>query len=214
VIAAATSTIVTTVPVGVSASAVVYDSGNGDVFVANSASATVSVVSDVTNTVVATVPVGGGPESAVYDSGTGEVFVGNFDQGTVSILSLGAHAVRFTESGLPNGTVWGVSTANGSFSSTGPTITFAEPSGIYAYALEPVNGYVGTPSNSSFVVLEANQNLTVEFTTAPGPSGEGLFGLPGYDGFVLVGGIAVVAALLAVWGRTRGRHPVRPGAGT
>src|SRR2546422_3904238 len=47
---------------GLSPVAVAYDSGKGELFVANQHSDTVSVISDATNTVVATIPAGPGPK--------------------------------------------------------------------------------------------------------------------------------------------------------
>src|SRR6266446_1958767 len=75
--ARASQTVVTTIPVGAGPFAVAYDSGIGEVFVANSENNTVSVISDVSNIVVATILVGGYPNGLAYDSGMGEVFVAN-----------------------------------------------------------------------------------------------------------------------------------------
>ena len=50
-----------TITVGSQPEGVAYDSGMGEVFVANYGSGTVSVISDSTNGVVATIPVGSGP---------------------------------------------------------------------------------------------------------------------------------------------------------
>jgi YVTN family beta-propeller protein len=52
-----------------------YDSGKGEIFLVNSASGTVSVLSDSNNKVVSTVTVGQSPYRDLYDSGKGEVFV-------------------------------------------------------------------------------------------------------------------------------------------
>ncbi|EQD49409.1 40-residue YVTN family beta-propeller repeat-containing protein, partial [mine drainage metagenome] len=62
---------------GVYPYAVAYDSGRGELFVADQLSNNVSVISDANNTVVATVPVGIGPWAVAYDPGKGEVFVAN-----------------------------------------------------------------------------------------------------------------------------------------
>jgi YVTN family beta-propeller protein len=66
---------------------IAYDSGKGEIFVANHADNTVSIISDSSNTVVATVAVGNAPNSVVYDSGKGEVFVSNYGSNTVSVIS-------------------------------------------------------------------------------------------------------------------------------
>ena len=72
---------------GANPNALAYDSGKGEVFVANEGSNSVNVISDATNKVVATIPVGGFPEGVAYDSGKGEVFVANLFSNNVSVIS-------------------------------------------------------------------------------------------------------------------------------
>ena len=90
------NTVVATINVGYVPSAEAYDSGRGEVFVANTYSNSVSVISDTTNTVVATVKVGGYPIDAVYDSGKGEVFVVNGNSANVSVISDATNTVVAT----------------------------------------------------------------------------------------------------------------------
>ena len=66
---------------------VTYDNAKDEVFVANSGSNNVSVVSDSSNTVVTTVDVGTQPDGMAYDSGKGEVFVSNQGSNTVSVIN-------------------------------------------------------------------------------------------------------------------------------
>ncbi len=80
-------TVTATVPVGANPTFLAYDSGKGEVFVANYGATTVSVISDSTNTVVATVGVGASPFGVAYDSGRGEVFVANENADDVSVIS-------------------------------------------------------------------------------------------------------------------------------
>src|ERR1017187_8501737 len=80
-------TLVATVTVGSQPYGIAYDSAKGEVFVANAASNTVSVISDSTNAVVATVAVGSGPGIVAYDPAKGEVFVSNGGSNTVSVIS-------------------------------------------------------------------------------------------------------------------------------
>ena len=56
VISDETNTIVANITVGIEPVGIVYDSGNSEIYVANSGSDSVSVISDSTNTVVATIP--------------------------------------------------------------------------------------------------------------------------------------------------------------
>ena len=76
-----------TITVGTEPEGVAYDSGKGEVFVANYAAGTVSVISDSNNAVVATVTVGANPYGVAYDSGKGEVFVADTSDNTVSVIS-------------------------------------------------------------------------------------------------------------------------------
>ena len=80
-------TVTATVPVGAQPLFLAYDSGNGEVFVANFNDSSVSVISDSSNTVTATVSVGTNPVGVAYDSGKGEVFVANSSDNTVSVIS-------------------------------------------------------------------------------------------------------------------------------
>ena len=58
-----------TIKVGASPTGVAYDSAKGEIFVANSGSNTVSIISDQTNAVIKTVTVGTSPTGVAYDSG-------------------------------------------------------------------------------------------------------------------------------------------------
>src|SRR6266446_128727 len=94
--ARASQTVVTTIPVGAGPFAVAYDSGMGEVFVANSENNTVSVISDLSNTVVATIPVGTYPAGAAYDGVMREVFVTNQFSSSVSVISDASNTVVAT----------------------------------------------------------------------------------------------------------------------
>jgi len=65
----------------------VYDSGRGEIFVANYNSSSVSIISDSTNLIVATVDVGEGPNGLAYDSVNGYIFVTNYNSKSVSVIS-------------------------------------------------------------------------------------------------------------------------------
>ena len=73
--------------VGTNPFGIAYDFGKGEIFVANTGSNTVSVISDTTNSVINTVNVGSQPFSVTYDSGKGKIYVTNSGSGTVSIIS-------------------------------------------------------------------------------------------------------------------------------
>jgi len=84
--------VISNVSVGDTPVGVAYDSGRGEVFVANEGSANVSVIADANNTVVATVTVGTDPWGVAYDRGKGEVFVGHFHSDNVSVICDGSAA--------------------------------------------------------------------------------------------------------------------------
>ena len=86
-------TVVATVKVGATPYGIAYDSGKGEVFVANVNGNTTSVISDDTNAVVATIQTGDRPEGVAYDSVKGEVFVADQGSNTVSVISDGSNKV-------------------------------------------------------------------------------------------------------------------------
>jgi YVTN family beta-propeller protein len=82
--------------VGADPAAVAYDSVKGELFVANSNSGNVSVISDLSNTVVATVAVGAFPEGVAYDSGKGEIFVADEGSDKLTVISDSSNTVVAT----------------------------------------------------------------------------------------------------------------------
>jgi len=191
-----------------------YDSGNGEIFVSNPGSRTVTVVSDTSDAVVATVPVGSDPQGIAYDSGTGGIFVANQNQGTLSSLLLPNHLVTVTESGLAAGTPWRLDAGNGTYGSMTSSITFAEANGQYRFGVIPVAGYNATPANGTFAVEGADQNLSIVFTHLASPTQSGFLGMPGIDGYVLLGTVVAAAVIVAVVVRSRWRPrspPSTPG---
>ncbi len=87
--------VVATVTVGANPAGVAYDSGKGEIFVANEGGSTVSVITDTTNAVVATITVSY-PIGVVYDSGKGEVFVTSAGSNMVSVISDSTNTVVAT----------------------------------------------------------------------------------------------------------------------
>ena len=107
------------------------------------------------------------------------------------------YVVTFTENGLPAGTTWSVTLAGTSKSSTSTAISFSEGNGTYAFTLGSVSGYDASPSSGNVSVSGTAASKTVAFTPAssgtPG-AGEGLFGLPGYTGLILI--VVVIVAVV------------------
>jgi YVTN family beta-propeller protein len=85
---------------GSSPAAIAYDSAKAELFVANTESDEVLVVSDTSGRLLATVPVGiqqlANPGEAVYDNGTGQVFVANYESDDVSVISDSTDSVTAT----------------------------------------------------------------------------------------------------------------------
>jgi YVTN family beta-propeller protein len=75
------------VPVGTDPSNIVFDSNKSELFVVNTGSDNVTVLSASTYGVVATIAVGSSPEAAVYDPTYGEIFVVNVASDDVSVIS-------------------------------------------------------------------------------------------------------------------------------
>jgi YVTN family beta-propeller protein len=98
-ISVASERVVTRSPVGYSPpSALAYDSGRGEIFVAGGdyGDYAVTVVNDTNGSVVAVLHVGGLPLSMAYDSGRGEVFVANLFSENVSIINDTSNSVTRT----------------------------------------------------------------------------------------------------------------------
>jgi YVTN family beta-propeller protein len=74
------------VGVGRGADAIVYDTQDQDVYVANGASQNVTVIAPI-NKVVANIPVGTSPIAITYDSASGDVFVANYGNNNVTVIS-------------------------------------------------------------------------------------------------------------------------------
>ena len=71
--------------------------------------------------------------------------------------------VRFLASGLPNATLWGVTTYANTTYSTSPTITLMMPIGPHAFSITVSNpGYVAEPS-SGVVGVGGWENVSVQF---------------------------------------------------
>ena len=137
---------------------------------------------------------------------------------TVSIafakVSTGAtFAVTFTETGLPAGTSWSVTLNGFPKSSTTDTITFQEPNGSYAFTAGSVSGYTVSPSPGTIRVNGAavSQPITFTSSTSNGETHQttGFLGLPGYDGYLLIGIIVAAAAAGTVILLLRKRNPPR-----
>ena len=137
-------------------------------------------------------------------------------------VSSSSYSVTFTESGLPGGTSWTVTLNGATESSTTSTITFTEANGSYAYTVGSVSGYTASPSSGTVAVAGAGRTVSVTFSAVGTGSGSGggggssggFLGLPGADGYYLLGAlVGIVVVGIAVVLIVRGRRPSQ-GSGT
>jgi len=62
------------------------------------------------------------------------------------------YTVTFAESGLPNGSIWSVTLAGSTTSSTNPTIAFDKSNGTFAFQVSTPAGYTAAPALGSMTV--------------------------------------------------------------
>ena len=153
---------------------------------------------------------------------------------SVIFLAAPLYALTFTERGLPTDTYWEVALDGTLRSTEGTTISSEGPNQTYAFQLGPVPGYSPYPTTGSFLVDGAGVTIVVSFEpvgatggvkngTSPVPAPYELFGLPGSEGWAVLGGLIAVALAGALGvGYVLGRRPsgirrppsVPPGAGS
>lgn len=78
---------VASIHVGAGPADLLYDSQNGNIYVANSLSSSVSVINTTTNTVVNTIPVRVNPVSITLDTDNGEIYVADQSSGDISVIN-------------------------------------------------------------------------------------------------------------------------------
>jgi YVTN family beta-propeller protein len=156
---------------------IVYDSGTNNIFVANTGSASVSVISDSTNAVVATIQVGMAPSGMAYDSNKGEIFVANSANNTVSVISDTKNTVAATIAGLSGyvglgieGVVYNpakgeIFAGNVVISDSTNTVIAQLPYNIGAAVYNPSKGEVITSTNAGLDVYSDSSSAT----TSPTP---------------------------------------------
>jgi len=197
------------VPVGLDPFGVAYDNLTGDVFVTNSGSANVSVLSGNDMAPIASIDVGSGPMGIAFDPATGDVYVANNGSNNVSVIStsplsvvasvrvpatpIGVAAdprsgqVFVADSGAAN--VTAISTANYTV-----LANLSVGNTPYDVAVDPVsdNVYVTNSGSNNLTVIAASTDTIVTwigvsgvYTHSPGPL-TGLAFDP-QDGMVWVG---------------------------
>jgi YVTN family beta-propeller protein len=142
------NSVIATVPVGSRPTAIAYDPSNGNVYVANIATNSVSVIQGSTNSVLATVRVGAAPRAITFDPSNGDLYVANRNDNTVSVIEGGSNTVVAT---VPVG------------------------NGPWVIAFDPNNGdlYVANLTDGTVSVIDGSTN-TVVATVAVGSNPTGI----------------------------------------
>lgn len=82
---------------------------------------------------------------------------------------LQTYYIYFNESGLPSGTIWGITVASGSSAistihSNGPSIIYNLPNGSYTYVFSSIAGYGTNNSSGNFIVSGKPININTTWT--------------------------------------------------
>jgi DNA-binding beta-propeller fold protein YncE len=76
------------------------------------------------------------------------------------------YEANFTESGLPNGTSWGVTVGNTTANSTAATVRFELSNGSYRYHVENVPGWRAAEYAGTLIVENGTSNVSLNWTRA------------------------------------------------
>lgn len=120
-----------------------------------------------------------------------------------NLTGVPTYTVTFVEQGLPASTSWSVTLAGAPMSSTITSIQFTEANGPYAFTVGIVTGYSASPSSGSVTVNGGPVTKQISFTSSssvppPSSSSTGLLGLPGSDGYILLGVIILAFVVLLI----------------
>lgn len=105
------------------------------------------------------------------------------------------YTVTFTETGLPSGTTWSLTLANGTtLKSSNTTISFTEPNGTYTYTLSTTNSnYTPDSTSGSFTVSGLAVSETVGFHSIVKPTVK-----PTTNNTLLYVAIGVIVAVVVI----------------
>jgi len=161
---------------------ITYDSGNGNLYIADALSNNVSVISGSTHAEIASIPVGSVPVSVTYDRANGYLYAENGLSGNVSIINGSSNQVvgSITPGSYPwagaydtsNGDLYfadagsdSVAVVNASTydSVTSVSVGSCPGSGPQSVAYDPLNGfvYVANQCSNNVSVINATTNVVV-----------------------------------------------------
>jgi hypothetical protein len=119
------------------------------------------------------VPFQGGWANLTLLVGTHSIYLENYSNssaqpdilagGTTYVNLSGAGRVDFTESGLPTGTMWGVTVNGTTLSGPGGTLVFNLPNGTYPIAYVTVPGFYRNGSSPLTLTLPGPSRIAIEF---------------------------------------------------
>lgn len=87
------TSVIDTIPVGLTPETPAYDIATGDLYVPNLNSHSVSVILGSTNSVIETIPVGSSPRTPVVDTSNGNLYVPNSGSSNISVILPGTNTV-------------------------------------------------------------------------------------------------------------------------
>jgi hypothetical protein len=110
--------------------------------------------------------------------------------------SAGTYAIVFAEAGLSTGLNWSLTFNGVTRSTTTGTISFDAQNGTYAYSVGGVPGYTSSPSSGSLTVGGHDLSESIQFSASNSTGHPASFlGLPGDDGYLILGILAVVVVV-------------------
>jgi YVTN family beta-propeller protein len=147
-----------------SAHGIAFQASSGVLYVPNSGSGNVSVISVASASVAGTIPVLNIPEEVALNSSSGVAYVANFGSANVSVFSVSR--VSFVEAGLPPATDWSVSAGTPAVNRTNETVKatgsigFFEENGLLPFAVHPPASFGVARVSGRGVVSQTVANIS------------------------------------------------------
>ena len=226
---ATTNSVIGSLPVGSDPVGVAVDTSRDFVYVTNLNSNNLTVINGTTDRVEKSITVGSEPYGVAYDDANGFVYVTNSNDSSVSVIApLGT--IRLTAVAIAPSTATLQLNGNFTFTAIPHCSTGTCPSGVaYSWTLSNSLGTLSSANGSSTVFAAGSKTgtavLTVEATlngktawsnatitiTAKFVSSTGFLGLPGFEGYILIGvvvAVVVTAVVVLLLRKRRGAQPV------
>jgi YVTN family beta-propeller protein len=140
---------------------------------------------------------------------SGSVRVDGFPVFVTITFSPVVYSVVFTESGLPNGTLWSVTLNGTPGATTSNTLTFSVGNGSFPFTVTGIANYSVNPGSGTVIVKGGPQSVTISFSASSSSSTpSGLFGIPIWV-YVLIA-VVIVAVVIGIVLLLRRRRPPTP----